>query len=45
MRQRYGDGVLALLNKHEVQYLIVGGYAKAIRGYPRYIKTQLPVLS
>jgi hypothetical protein len=25
-----------LLNKHEVEYLIVGGYALGIHGYPRY---------
>lgn len=29
---------IALLNKNEVQYLIVGGYAVAIHGYPRYTK-------
>ncbi len=29
---------VALLNKHDVQYLIVGGYAVAIHGYPRYTK-------
>lgn len=27
---------LTLLNKHEVEYLLVGGYAVAIHGYPRY---------
>jgi hypothetical protein len=26
---------LALLNKHEVDYLLVGGYAVALHGYPR----------
>lgn len=25
-----------LLNKHEVEYLIVGGYAVGVHGYPRY---------
>lgn len=25
-----------LLNKHEVEYLVVGGYALGIHGYPRY---------
>ncbi len=25
-----------LLNQHEVEYLIVGGYALGIYGYPRY---------
>ncbi len=29
---------IALLNNHDVQYLIVGGYAVAIHGYPRYTK-------
>jgi len=29
---------VALLNKHDVQYLVVGGYAVAIHGYPRYTK-------
>jgi len=28
--------LLALLNKHEVEYLIVGGYALAFHGAPRY---------
>jgi hypothetical protein len=27
---------LSLLNKHEVDYLLVGGYAVALHGYPRY---------
>lgn len=27
---------IELLNKHEARYLIVGGYAVAIHGYPRY---------
>jgi predicted nucleotidyltransferase len=27
---------VALLNKHEVQYMIVGGYAVGIHGHPRY---------
>jgi predicted nucleotidyltransferase len=27
---------LVLLNKHEVEYLLVGGYAVALHGYPRY---------
>ena len=29
---------VALLNKYDVQYLVVGGYAVAIHGYPRYTK-------
>ncbi|NEO86612.1 MAG: nucleotidyltransferase family protein [Spirulina sp. SIO3F2] len=29
---------IELLNKHEVRYLIVGGYAVAIHGHPRYTK-------
>ena len=29
---------IALLNAHEVQYIIVGGYAVAFHGYPRYTK-------
>lgn len=27
-----------LLNKHSVRYLIIGGYAVALHGYPRYTK-------
>jgi hypothetical protein len=27
-----------LLNEHEVRYLVVGGYAVAAHGYPRYTK-------
>lgn len=27
---------LALLAKHDVRYLVVGGYAVAVHGYPRY---------
>lgn len=27
---------VALLKKHEVEYLIVGGYAVGVHGYPRY---------
>lgn len=27
-----------LLNEHKVQYLVVGGYAVAIHGHPRYTK-------
>lgn len=29
---------LELLNKHEVRYLVVGGYSVAIYGHPRYTK-------
>ncbi len=29
---------IALLNKHSVKYLVVGGYAVAIHGHPRYTK-------
>ncbi len=28
--------LLGLLNKHEVEYVIVGGYALAFHGAPRY---------
>lgn len=27
---------IELLNKHKVEYLVVGGYAVAMHGYPRY---------
>lgn len=29
---------IALLNEHEVDYLVVGGYAVNLHGYPRYTK-------
>ncbi|MDD4664254.1 MAG: nucleotidyltransferase [Caldisericia bacterium] len=29
---------VALLNKNKVKYLVVGGYAVAVHGYPRYTK-------
>lgn len=29
---------IALLNVHEVQYIVVGGYAVAFHGHPRYTK-------
>lgn len=29
---------IELLNAHEVRYLVVGGYAVALHGYPRYTK-------
>lgn len=29
---------IELLNKNEVKYLVVGGYALAFHGYPRYTK-------
>jgi hypothetical protein len=29
---------LSLLNKHEVKYLVVGGYSVAVHGHPRYTK-------
>lgn len=29
---------VALLNAHEVRYLVVGGYAVALHGHPRYTK-------
>lgn len=29
---------IALLNAHNVRYLVVGGYAVALHGYPRYTK-------
>jgi hypothetical protein len=31
--------LLALLDKHGVRYLIVGGFAVAVHGTPRYTKT------
>lgn len=27
---------IELLNKHDVEYLLIGGYALGIHGYPRY---------
>jgi hypothetical protein len=32
---------LSLLNKHEVKYLVVGGYSVAVHGHPRYTKDLL----
>ena len=29
---------IELLNEHNVRYLVVGGYAVAFHGYPRYTK-------
>ncbi len=29
---------LQLCNQHEVKYLVIGGYAVSIHGYPRYTK-------
>jgi len=29
---------IALLNTHKVRYLVVGGYAVAFHGHPRYTK-------
>jgi hypothetical protein len=29
---------IELLNKHEVRYLVIGGYAVAVHGHPRYTK-------
>jgi hypothetical protein len=29
---------ITLLNQHKVQYLIIGGYAVALHGHPRYTK-------
>ena len=29
---------IALLNKHRVRYLVIGGYAVTVHGYPRYTK-------
>jgi predicted nucleotidyltransferase len=29
---------IQLLNEHEVQYLVIGGYAVALHGHPRYTK-------
>ncbi|WP_200837195.1 hypothetical protein [Dyadobacter sp. 3J3] len=30
------EDFISLLNKHNVEYLIVGGYAMAFHGRPRY---------
>ena len=30
--------LLALLEEHQVEYMIVGGYAVAFHGYPRFTK-------
>ena len=32
------DEFFELLNKHEVEYLVVGGYAVSFHGHPRYTK-------
>lgn len=32
------EDFIRLLNQHEVEYLIVGGYSVAFHGYPRYTK-------
>ena len=29
---------IALLNQHNVQYIVIGGYALAFHGHPRYTK-------
>ena len=29
---------LSLCNKHGVEYLVIGGFAVSIHGYPRYTK-------
>lgn len=29
---------IELLNKHKVRYLVIGGYAVALHGHPRYTK-------
>ena len=29
---------IAVLNHHKVQYLVIGGYALALHGHPRYTK-------
>lgn len=29
---------IQLLNEYEVRYLVIGGYAVAIHGHPRYTK-------
>ncbi|MBO1347942.1 MAG: hypothetical protein EBE86_011310 [Hormoscilla sp. GUM202] len=29
---------MQLLNEHKVRYLVIGGYAVALHGYPRYTK-------
>ena len=36
MYQRDFIEFIELLNKHKVQYLVVGGYAVGFHGYPRY---------
>jgi hypothetical protein len=30
------NAFIGLLNEHEVRYLVVGGYAVAFHGHPRY---------
>ena len=32
------EKVLALFNQHQVEYLVVGGYAVAFHGYPRFTR-------
>jgi hypothetical protein len=32
------EELLKLLEEHKVEYLIVGGYAVAFHGYPRFTK-------
>ena len=29
---------IALLNQHNVRYMVIGGYALAFHGHPRYTK-------
>ena len=35
-------GFVSLLNSRDVRYLVVGGYAVAARGLPRYIGDLIP---
>ena len=36
--QPHFEELLKLLEKNKVEYVIVGGYAMAFHGYPRFIK-------
>ena len=36
MLNKHFQGFLGLLEKHNVEYVIVGGYAVGVHGFPRY---------
>jgi len=36
---------IGLLNEHKVRYLVVGGYAVAFHGHPRYTKDLIDILT